>query len=474
MKRLAVAAACALALAGCSLELDFHECNQDSDCAARVGGPDGGLHGMGAYCTSDHICVADLPEERLCSSGTFGSMSPDIWVAGLFRLSGASGDKDTEMAQAAELAMGDIAGIAQGRKIGMVLCDTAFGQAARSLEKAIKDYHVVGAVGPTTSGDMLTGASGGPSSAEVAIANGILLVTPSATSPQITGLDDHGLIWRTAGSDNLQASTLAQLVPPTIGMTTPRATVVDTAYVSTAYGTGLDTAFVAELNQLTGLTPKATHQFDTGVDPMAVITDLSNDGPDYSLIVADDDAAAIVNALYGDPPGLSTTQFLLTDGAKGVDLLSSPNAIVAARIRGTAPANPSGPVFTVFQAHYENAYGTDPTATSFVANTYDAAWALALAVEGQPPGAVTGAGLSDAMSRMSASGATVYQVGRDFIAPATDLGNGATIDLDGTSGHLTWDGNGDVVDAPIEVWGIDTSTTPAQFCTFSPPPQTCP
>jgi branched-chain amino acid transport system substrate-binding protein len=470
LKQLAWLVLAALLGSGCSVALNFDECKQDSDCAGRA---DGGV----AFCTSDHLCVGNVPEERLCTSGSFGAASPSaVMVAGLFRLSGASGDKDTEMAQAAELAMQDLAKVSQ-RPIAMVLCDTAGGQAARSLDKAFRDYHVVGAVGPTTSGDVLSSVGGEPSAAAVAIADGILVITPSATSPQVSGLDDHNLIWRTAGSDNLQAGVLAQLVPAMIASgTTMRPTVIDTAYVSSAYGSGLDTAFVAALAQAASLTPIATHQFDTGVDPNSVIGELGADAPDYSLIVADDDAAALAGSLYQNPPALALTQFLFTDGAKGPDLIGAmPNLQVAHRIRGTAPATPSGPVFDTFKLEYQNQFGSDPATTAFVANTYDAAWALALAIAGQPPGAaIVGDGMANAMMRMSTPGVTVT-VGGDFNTGATTLAMGGAIDLAGTSGPLTWDNaSGDVTDAPIEVWAIDTNQSPPTFCTISPPPKTCP
>jgi hypothetical protein len=78
------------------------------------------------------------------------------------------------------------------------------------------------------------------------------------------------------------------------------------------------------------------------------------------------------------------------------------------------------------------------------------------------------------MMRMSTPGVTVT-VGGDFNTGATTLAMGGAIDLAGTSGPLTWDNaSGDVTDAPIEVWAIDTNQSPPTFCTISPPPKTCP
>jgi branched-chain amino acid transport system substrate-binding protein len=62
---------------------------------------------------------------------------------------------------------------------------------------------------------------------DVTIPAGVLALSPSATSPAITGLNDRGLVWRTAPSDEIQAEALAKLLqlteaalkmPPTAGM----------------------------------------------------------------------------------------------------------------------------------------------------------------------------------------------------------------------------------------------------------------
>ena len=116
---------------------------------------------------------------------------------------------------------------------------------------------------------------------------------------------------------------------------------------------------------------------------------------------------------------------------------------------------------------YSNRFQVDPTATSFVTNTYDATYALALAAAGIPKGTrVDGANLSAALARMSAPDGVAIEVGTNgFIKGANALANGQTINLTGASGPLKWDANGDLTDAPIEVWGI--SIEAKTFCTYN-------
>jgi branched-chain amino acid transport system substrate-binding protein len=462
-----------LACSGCSLVVQsgFHECSSDNDCAGRV---DGGS----AYCTSDHFCVAQLPEERLCTNGTIGADpngADTVVIAGMFRLSGDSADKDTEMANAATLAVQEINkyGGSDLRPLAMVLCDLQgdVSLASRSVEKAARAWHAVGSVGPTTSGEILNAVMAVKSS-------GLLVVSPSATSPAITGLDDNGLIWRTAASDNLQAITLATLPPL---LTAGRATKVNVAYVDTPYGAGLNEAFATQWTARSPMnTTPHSFPFTTGSDTDMVAAKLGMDTPDWSLIVADEDASNMVRSLYKLPAGLTATQFLFTDGALGPNLVgTAPVASVDARIQGTAPATPSGSVFGIFQQAYEAAYMADPAATSFVANTYDATYVTAMAVEALSPNDPNpGLSLAMIMSRVSPQGGGGGDINIgpvDLPKAVATLRAGGTIALHGTSDvNLNFDGNGDDVTAPIEVWAIDTTRTPPQVCVRQPPGSSTP
>ena len=71
------------------MALNFDECNKDTDCAGHQ--VDGGSQ---FYCTSDHLCIGAIPDERLCADGLVGAKpgGSTVMVAGMFRLSGASGD----------------------------------------------------------------------------------------------------------------------------------------------------------------------------------------------------------------------------------------------------------------------------------------------------------------------------------------------------------------------------------------------
>ena len=373
-------------------------------------------------------------------------------LAGLFRLTGAGSDRDFQMANATRLAIAELASISP-RPIGMVICDTAGDptQATHSLEEAVRAYQAVGLVGPTTDLEL-------EELAPTAISLGVLVISPSAGAPDITNLVDDGLVWRTAASDLTQVPVLLGLVQAP--------TMLDIAYVDLPYGIALSQAFSQAWAQSAG-SPPPLRKFEPSTSGETVLAALRNDNPNYSVVVTDpDDTPALVGALDQVPGDkqLGATQFLFTDQAKVPGLIGT-DATVNARMRGTGPAAPSGPTFATFGASYQAQYQSDPGATPYVANTYDATYALALAVASVPSSTpVTGAKMAEAMGRMSTPGMLVPVGPASFASGAQALLAGMAIDLDGASSPLTWDPKtGDVTDVPIEVWGINSS---GQFCTF--------
>lgn len=467
----------ALLGSGCSAVLNFDECTTDDECSAKI---DGGV----GFCSSDHLCLSQVPEERLCTEliGADPNDPNTVMLGGLFRLSGMAGDKDTEMANAARMAMKEIIGTNQ-RQIGMVMCDVAIGGGAdktvadRSLIRAATKYHVVGAVGPTTSGNMLAVANS-------AVQYDVLLVTPSATSPAISGLPDNNLIWRTCASDALQGNILANYIPLMTGTPTPHASKVNTAYVDSAYGQGLNNAFSSEWTKKSGTGPISTTQFETPANTDMVVMRLAQDNPDFSVLVADDDASNMMKSLYAHGSLFNAgAQFLFTDGALGPNFIGmTPDVNICKRVFGTAPATPAattppGLNFTTFSNAYKDQFmGSDPATTSFVANTYDATYVVALVAAGVPVGQqVTGDQMAALMMRMS-SGQKVNVGPVDFVQGVRTLRGGGTVDFVGSSGELTWnDATGDPTDSPIEVWGIDTTLSPPDICIMQPTSQkTCP
>jgi ABC-type branched-subunit amino acid transport system substrate-binding protein len=458
MRALIACLACASCLAcGCSAVLSFHECDVDADCGGTTPA------GSPLYCSDDHMCVGAIPDARLCVQSIPPPPMPipdgALVIGGLYRTSGANDVNDHTFRNAADLAAGELGAM---YPIAHIVCDTAGDpdQAARAYDVVIDRFGAKIIVGPDTSDEVFAVAK------EVK-SRGVPLISPSATNPNITFLDDADLVWRTAASDNLQAKVLGTLPPSTAKL--------DIIYVSdSTYASGLKDAFVANYAG----TVSNSLGFPTG-DTMAmntVVTTAANDAPTFALLIADFDAPPLIAAV-AKAPGLASTQLLMTDSAKKPSLFEQlgGNYAVLTRLHGTGPANPSfddpsGMAFIVMQTNYKAHFnGEDPAETAFVGNAYDAFYTAAFAGLPLATGKRSGGNLVANLGRMSDPNGVAVVVGPNSIsAGVTTLQMGGTINLTGTSGPIDFDPNtGDVLSAPIEKWSVDTSGATPMFQTDS-------
>lgn len=456
---------CALPL-GCSAALKFDQCAVDSDCAHLVS------DSSSTYCSASHVCTSDVPADRLCKLDPKSSTSSSaVTIGGLFRLNGGDGAKDTDVADAATLAITEINQVSP-RKLRFVRCDTGgtATQARRALTRAVEEFGAVAFVGPSSSGETI-GLVNDVNGGENLLARyDVIVVSDSATSPSITSLSDvrpgatFGLVWRTCASDLLQGSVLASLVDTT-------STKVGSAYLAGAYGGGLSNAFGAALGAQSKVTPTAK-SFPEGTGGSALVDFFKADPPQFALVVSDADAPNWLTALGAGGTTLSKTQYLFTDGAKSEALRMASDALPTEfllRLRGTAPTNPPTTAGTNFINNYKGEYAPrDPTNVAFTSNTYDAVYAIAIAMGAIIPGSViTGSFIADGMSRLSsASDPSLHiNVGQNgFLAAYTALAMRQTVNLEGASGPIDFDSaTGDVLTAPLEIWDIDTTVTPHEF-----------
>ena len=108
------------------------------------------------------------------------------------------------MMDAAKLAIAQVneqGGIGAGETLVGVLGDSACNpqNGTDAATKAVNIDGVVGIVGPHCSGAVLAAAG------SVTIPAGVVLVTPSGTSPEITGLEDNGTVFRTVHQMTIRA-----------------------------------------------------------------------------------------------------------------------------------------------------------------------------------------------------------------------------------------------------------------------------
>ena len=203
-------------------------------------------------------------------------------------------------------------------------------------EKMINDDNVIAIMGPNCSGN--TGAV----ISNVLVPNGVVAISPSATSPALTDLEDGGWFFRTAPSDARQGPVIAS-VAIARGQTD-----VAVSYVNNDYGKGLADVFATAYEALGGtITVMAGHE-DDKADYSADVAALSAGGSatlvvigyadtgGRGIVTASEDTGAFTDYVFPDGMISDVTAGAVADGSWGT--IASPSTDLAANWESVAAA----------------------------------------------------------------------------------------------------------------------------------------
>ncbi|MCY4336274.1 MAG: ABC transporter substrate-binding protein [Litoreibacter sp.] len=217
------------------------------------------------------------------------------------------------MADGAELAMKEVSDsgmLLDGAKVTPVRADSTCVDAAAATaaaERLITSDGVKGIMGADCSG--VTGAI----LANVALPNGVVMISPSATSPGLSTAEDDGLFFRTAPSDARQGVVMTEVLMEQ-GIKS-----VAVTYTNNDYGKGLADAFQAAFEEAGGeVTISASHE-DGKADYSAEVGALAAAGGDR-LVVAG----------YVDQGGSGIVRAALDTGA--FDTFHFPDGMISAKL----------------------------------------------------------------------------------------------------------------------------------------------
>ncbi|MCH8553126.1 MAG: ABC transporter substrate-binding protein [Natronospirillum sp.] len=339
-------------------------------------------------------------------------------------------------AQLAVQHVNDQGGILGGRTLVMPSGDTACGDAAitqSSADRLINSENVTAIVGALCSGATIAAAN------NVAVPAGVVMVSPASTSPALTDLDDNDLVFRTVPSDAFQGEAMGNL------LISKGIQEVALAYVNNDYGRGLADAFEATFEAQGGMvTARAGHE-DNRADYRADLANLSAGGSETLVVMAYADGSGQTMLRQAWEGGFFT-QFVGGDGMVGSGLITAVGADAMEGTIFTRPGTLDVPGTAVFE---ELAEGTDVNADgTFVSQSYDAAFLLALAIEYN--GHDGREGLNEALRAVAtAPGETIlpgeWEKARELIAA------GEPINYVGASGDHEFDDAGDVPGAVEEM-----------------------
>ena len=202
----------------------------------------------------------------------------------------------------------------------------------------------------------------------VAVPNGIAMVSPSATSPGLTTIADNGLFFRTAPSDAKGGQVLAQIALDR-GLSS-----VAVTYTNNDYGKGLADVFEAAFTSGGGtVTAVASHE-DGKADYSSEVGVLGSAGGDALVVIGylDQGGKGMIEAALDSG---SFDLFVLSDGMIGQSIADA----IGADLNGSFGSLPG----TVSEgaAQFAAISGDiDPTAP-YAGESYDAAALIVLAMQ---------------------------------------------------------------------------------------------
>jgi branched-chain amino acid transport system substrate-binding protein len=297
----------------------------------------------------------------------------------------------------------------------------------------VQDEKVLAIVGPLCSGAAIAVYK------NVTIPAGITAVSPSATSPAITSLDDGDLVFRTSPSDVYQGNIMARL------LLSKGIKHIVVTYVNNDWGKGisaeLSKAFEASGGKVSG---NMAHE-EGKTDYSDVIRSLSSPGVGTLVVLA-----------YANGSGLTVLRQAVESGAfeqfVGGDGMAS-NTLIAAigsdKLRGMIVTKPGAPDTTGARVFNKYAWADNLNpAGAFVGQSYDAAFLLALAIEKN--GKAERAGIAQALRAVATPPGEVILPGEWAKAKAL-IKAGKEVNYEGATGSLDFDVAGDVSGVIIEM-----------------------
>jgi branched-chain amino acid transport system substrate-binding protein len=450
-------------LTGCSLTTagGLSECESSADCDTDM------------VCT-DNFC---LPQPAGCGvfEGDTSAGAVPIGAALPMSISAVDpnlGKDDSEVQglNAIKLALKEINDRgAAGKKIALHVCDTASDPelTKKQVQWLVDEKKIVA---------LLTGGSSQTQkAAEVTLPKGVLTMSSSATTPELTTLQDMGLVWRTAPSDAIQGKVIASLLLNDPAFSTVNR--VGILYLDDAYGQGLYQVIDGQLDGTRIVVDGAQYarKLESGaVDvPLKKVDDFN---PDLTIMVGfEDDVRKFIRRAATSSTNMKAAdghRWFFSDSAKDLALLS--DAEVRTQVQGaygTAPAQGAGQAYSSFRSRFitENP-NTDPSKYSFTSHSYDSMYLLGLAVAYSQgtSNSVTGAKMAEGLTKVS-SGTSIQLTSSNFTQAASELAAGRSIDVEGASGSLQFDAAGEAP-SPIELWQVDVPNNTFRSVRNVPPP----
>ena len=299
-----------------------------------------------------------------------GALAEDIKLGASLGFTGPLESMAPSMLKGVELAAKeatDSGKLLDGSKVSVVQADNTCADAAASVtavERLVTADKVNGIVGGMCSGETIASLE------KVAVPNGMVMISPSATSPALSTIDDKGFFFRTAPSDARQGEVMADII------TERGIKNVAVTYTNNDYGKGLADSFATAFKAKGGTITVSSPHDDGKADYAAEVGALASAGGE-ALVVAgyvDQGGSGIVR---GSLDAGSFDTFVFTDGMINQTLVDKFGAELEKSFGQNPSAEGEGRDKFIADAKAAGFEGSD----AFAAEAYDGAALLMFAMQ---------------------------------------------------------------------------------------------
>jgi branched-chain amino acid transport system substrate-binding protein len=369
-------------------------------------------------------------------SGDVGELKVGVLVP----LTGALADFGGPGSDAADLAAAQVTGAGESAPALTLLTEdtkTDPQAAQEAATKLIESDGVSALAGPWATPELI------PTAENITIAAGVPLVTPSATGPDLTTLDDDGLVFRTPPSDAIQGRVIAQVMAEELGADAT----VNTAHRNDSYGTALVEEFTKAWEAGGGTIGRNVPYNPDATSLNSEAQQIAGGDPDGWMIIDYTGTWAKMGPALVRTGNWDPARTFTADGLRSPDLPGDAGEQSVEGMRGTVPTSLEAPAGAQFDALW-TAEVKKPRQT-YDAQNFDAVILLALAAAAG--GSSDPADIAENLEGVSGPPGdkfTYEQLSDAFQA----LADGEDIDYEGASGPIDFDENGDPASANYATW----------------------
>ena len=376
-------------------------------------------------------CITLIAAAALLGSSAL-AQAADTKIGVLMDITGPIANFIPPLQNAANLAVKQVneqGGLLDGNAVAVYGDTTGTSQGAVDAAQKLANVENV----PIVMGALMSGTTIAAAEA-VFIPTGIVQLSPTATSPAMTDMNDNDLVYRIVPSDNFQGEVLAKMVLDE-GIKK-----VAVTYVNNDYGVGIGQTFMDAYRKAGGEVVAEVKHEEKKDSYRSELASLAKSGAEALVVIAyagDSGGKIVKQAIEG---GLFD-RFIGTDGLRDDLLIQNVGADALKTSFFSSPTSPAdNPAQTTLHEEFNAEYG-EGADKAFVDQTYDATLLTMLAIEK--------AGSTDrdkmAAALREVASAPGEKVGPGEWAKAKQLiAEGKDIDYDGAGGAYDFDDHGDV------------------------------